>query len=445
MPVDPFDPPSMTGIAPFSFCFVAHASFSRTLVSVTLRKPKGIRQMAAMLKKALSVVAALLFTASVNAAGPELRTDHPDSYVVVKGDTLWDISGRFLKNPWYWPEIWQANPQIDNPHLIFPGDVISLVYIDGQPRLVVNGSPPGEPADVGPQMREEARDDAIPPLPLAKIRNFLTRPRVLSEEELEALPYVAANEESRIVGANGQLIYARRFGSPPVVGQKYVIARPTVIYSEMPVGWSWSDTKRDDKRRWSTDEQYQWTWSEWWFDARADVLAREVLEIGIATVTVVGDPVTLYVSYSDRELRRGDLLLPADEAPLPLNFYPRPPAGVPENMRVIGIGANWDHAGPSDVVVMNRGAQDGIEAGEVFALYIPGGTAIDRTAYPRGTWKSLFNPNDRDLTSPDEFAGHVMVFRTFDRISYGLVVNAVKPLSLGARLSEPTEHARDWR
>ncbi len=388
--------------------------------------------MAAMLKKALSVVAALLFTASVNAAGPELR------------NTLWDISGRFLKNPWYWPEIWQANPQIDNPHLIYPGDVISLVYIDGQPRLLVNGSPPGEPADVGPQMREEAQEEAIPPLPLAKIRNFLTRPRVLSEEELEAVPYVAANEESRIVGTNGQLIYARRFSSPPVVGQRYVVARPTVIYSEMPVSWSWSD-KRDDKRRWSTDEQYKWTWSEWWFDTRADVLAREVLEIGIATVTVVGDPVTLYVSYSDRELRAGDLLLPADEAPLPLNFYPRAPAGVPENMRVIGIGANWDHAGPSDVVVMNRGAQDGIEAGEVFALYIPGGTAIDYTAYPRGTWKSLFHPNERDLTSPDEFAGHVMVFRTFDRISYGLVVNAVKPVALGARISEPTEYARDWQ
>ena len=157
--------------------------------------------MAAMLKKALSIVAALLFTASVSAAGPEVRTDHPDSYVVVKGDTLWDISGKFLKNPWYWPEIWQANPQIENPHLIFPGDVISLVYIDGEPRLLVNGSPPDEP-DVGPKMREESQDGAIPPLPLSDIRSFLTRPRVLSEEELESAPYIAAIEENRVIGSN---------------------------------------------------------------------------------------------------------------------------------------------------------------------------------------------------------------------------------------------------
>jgi hypothetical protein len=398
--------------------------------------------MAAMLKKALSVVAALLFTASVNAAGPELRADHPDTYVVVKGDTLWDISGRFLKNPWYWPEIWQANPQIENPHLIYPGDVISLVYIDGKPHLVVDAGPP---ADVGPRMREESAEDAIPPVPLSRIRQFLTRQRVVSDEEIEAAPYIAAFEENSVVSTDGRIAFARRFNGQPALGQQYVVVRPTVTYSEMPDGWLWSDHVRDEKREWSTAEQYEWTWGEWWYDVRADVLARETIEIGVATVTVEGDPATLLVTYADRELRKGDLLMPIQESPLPLNFYPHAPAGVPENMRVIGVSANWDHAGPSDVVVLSRGAQDGIEAGEVYSVYQAGEIRTDRVAYPQGTWKSLFNPNDRDLQLPDEFAGHLMIFRTFDRVSYGLMVNAVKPVTIGARLREPTEHSRDWQ
>ncbi len=397
--------------------------------------------MAAMLKKALSVVAALLLTASVNAAGPELRADHPDTYVVVKGDTLWDISGRFLKNPWYWPEIWQANPQIQNPHLIYPGDVISLVYIDGKPHLVVDTGP----ADVGPKMREESAEEAIPPVPLSRIRQFLTRQRVLSDDDIESSPYIAAFEENSVVSTDGRVAYARRFSAGAEVGQQFVVVRPTVIYSEMPAGWLWSDHVRDDKREWATADQYQWTWSEWWHDVRADVLARESIEIGVATVTVAGDPATLLVTYADREIRKGDLLLPAEEAPLPLNFYPHAPAAVPENMRVIGVAANWDHAGPSDVVVLSRGAQDGIEVGEVYSVYQAGEIRTDRVAYPQGTWKSLLNPNDKNLKLPDEFAGHLMIFRTFDRISYGLVVNAVKPVAIGARLREPTEQTQDWQ
>jgi hypothetical protein len=398
--------------------------------------------MAAMLKKALSVFAALLFAASVNAAGPELRPDHPDTYVVVKGDTLWGISGRFLKNPWYWPEIWQANPQIQNPHLIYPGDVISLVYIDGRPHLVVDSS---EQADVGPKMREEPREDAIPPVPLSRIRNFLTNQRVLSDEELESAPYIAAFEENSLVSSDGRLAYARRFGNEPVIGRKFVIARPTVIYSEMSDSWLFWDYMRDDKREWTTADQYQWTWDDWWYDVRANVLAREVIVIGTATVTALGEPTTLYVTYADRELRKGDLLLPIEEPSLPLNFYPHAPAGVPDNMRVVGVAGNWDHAGPSEVVVLSRGAQDGVEVGEVYSVYQIGATEVDRVAYPQGTWKSLFNPNDRNIKLPDEFAGHTMIFRTFDRISYGLMVNGVKPVTLGARLREPTDQTRDWQ
>jgi hypothetical protein len=431
----------MQAFAPLSFDFVGYSSFSPEQSSATLRKPLGIRQMAAMLKKALSVVAALLFAATVSAAGPELRPDHPDTYVVKKGDTLWAISGRFLKSPWYWPEIWQANPQIDNPHLIYPGDVISLVYIDGQPRLMVNGESPSEVApDVGPKMREEGRDDAIPPLPLSSIQSFLSRPRILSKEEYEAAPYVAAMEENRVIAADQQLIYVRRLDDSVARGQQFVVAHPTLKYSTVPDGWLWQKDKRRDKSEaWSVSDQWHHSMREWIASRGADVLGYELEEVGTAIVSSTGDPATLYVTYSDREIRKGDLLLPAEEASLPLNFYPHAPKAVPADSRVIGISGDFDHAGPNDVVLISRGAQDGIEVGEVYSVYQPGETITDEVAYPEGTARRFFNPRDKNMTLPEEFIGHVMIFRTFDRVSYGLIMNGVRPVLLGAELREPTD------
>lgn len=383
----------------------------------------------------------MLFAVTVYAAGPELRADHPDTYVVKKGDTLWDISGRFLKSPWYWPEIWQANPQIDNPHLIYPGDVISLVYIDGQPRLMVNGAPPGEPApDLGPKMRESDDGEAIPPLPLSAIRSFLSRPRVLNKEDYESAPYVVANEEGHIVATDQQLIYGRRFDGAVDVGQQFVIARPTLVYRSVPDGWLWQKDKRRSKTdEWSAADQYRSNWREWIANRGGDLLGYEVEEVGNATVTVTGDPVTLYVTYGDKEIRRGDLLLPVEESSLPMNFYPHAPASIPADARVIGISGDYNNAGPSDVLVISAGAQDGMEVGEVYSIYQPGETVQDETSYPKGTVREFFNPRDKMVTLPDEFVGHVMVFRTFDRISYGLVMNGVRPVRLGAKLSEPTQ------
>lgn len=392
--------------------------------------------MAAMLKKALSVVAVLLIAASTCAAGPEVRSDHPDTYVVKKGDTLWDISGMFLKNPWYWPEIWQANPQIANPHLIYPGDAISLVYIDGEPRLMVNGEAP----EVAPKARDDGASEAIPPLPLSSIRQFLSRPRVLSEEEWQSAPYFAAVEENRIVGHAYQLGYARRFEGELKVGQQFAIMRPTVVYTDVPAGWFWQKDKRKvESRSWQASDQWHWSLREWVSERGAETLGHEVVEIGMATVSVLGDPATLYVTYSEMEVRRGDLLLPVEEAPYPLNFYPHAPANTAIDARVIGLTGGFDRAGPNDVIVLSRGAQDGVEVGEVYSIYQPGEVVHDEVAYPKGSYRAFFNPHDKKVKLPDEFNGHVMVFRTFDRISYGLVMNGVKPIPLGARLDAPTQ------
>ncbi len=392
--------------------------------------------MAAMLKKALSVVAAIAFAASVYAAGPEVRSDHPDTYVVKKGDTLWDISGMFLKNPWYWPEIWQANPQIENPHLIYPGDVISLVYIDGKPHLVVNSAEPAP--DVGPKMRDEGESEPIPPLPLSAIRSFLSKPHLLSEEEYKAAPYVMAVEENRLVASDRNLIYVRQLDPNTPLGAKFAIARPTVRYSDVPRGWLWNrDERRVKSAPWSLSDQWHWSLREW--VSGGEILGYESVEFGVASVARTGDPATLYVTYSDMEIRDGDLLLPLNESPFALNFYPRPPKSVPEDTFVIGTTVDTKTSGPNDVIVISKGAVDGLEVGEVYSIYQPGERVVDEIAYPTGSYRALFNPRDKMVDLPDEFIGHVMIFRTFDRVSYGLVINGVRPVYLGARLREPTQ------
>lgn len=399
--------------------------------------------MGAMLKKALSVVAAMLFVAAVQAADVELRPDHPDTYVVKKGDTLWDISGRFLKSPWYWPEIWQANPQIENPHLIYPGDVISLVYIDGKPQLVVSSSTTvsNEPApDIGPKVRGEEDDNAIPPLPLSAVREFLSRPRMLTEEEYKAAPYIVGLEEDQIISPDRQLAYVRQLGADVKPRERFVIARPTLKYSDVPDGWMWSKDKRRVKAQpWEVADQWHWSFREWVSNRGAEVLGFELLEVGNATISVTGDPATAYISYVDVEIRKGDILLPIEEAPFDMNYYPRAPKSVPDNMRVLAYTNGYERAGPNEVVVLSKGAQDGLENGEVYSIYQPGITIQDEVSYPKHTMREFFNPKDKMVKMPEEFIGHVMIFRTFDRVSYGLVMNAVRPVELGAILHEPTE------
>jgi hypothetical protein len=382
-----------------------------------------------------------MFAASVFAAGAELRADHPDTYVVKKGDTLWDISARFLNSPWYWPEIWQANPQIENPHLIYPGDVLSLVYIDGSPHLVVDAASQELEADIGPQMRDDGDADAIPSLPYAAVRSFLSRPRMLSEEDYDAAPYVMGLEEDRLRATDASLLYVRNLDEGVEVGQRMVVVRPTLVYRDVPDGWLWErDKRRVTARAWPSDPNWHWSLKEWIATRGSHELGREVLEIGNVTVSAVGDPGTVYVSYADMEIRKGDLLLPVEDSPYDLHFYPRPPKSVPDNMRIVALtGPGLTAAGPYEVVVLTRGAQDGIEPGEVFSIYQPGHRIQDEVAYPKGSLRAFFNPRDKIVNLPDEFIGHVMVFRTFDHVSYGLVMSAVRPVYLGAILREPTE------
>lgn len=396
-----------------------------------------------MLKQALAVIAGALVTASLWAA-PELRPDHPESYTVRKGDTLWDISARFLKSPWLWPEIWQANPQIANPHLIYPGDVVSLVYIDGQPRLVVNQDGGGTTAmgPTGPRIRVEGGDEPVAPLPLSALQQFLERTRLLSKAEIDAAPYLVGLEENRQLAMNTQLAYARRLeGIAP--GTRLAVMRPTVVYREVK-SWAFWRTRepRPETREWSTVSTGNIAdrlWSNWVDADQGSVLGYEVLQIGIAEVVRNdGDPATVYLEYVDQEIRRGDLLLPLlPRGGLDLEFVPHAPERVPDGMRVVAQTDALASVGPNQVVAFNRGRIDGVENGQTYSVWNQGERIPDEVRNPEGQALAVFTRNRNAVTLPDEFAGHVMVFRTFDRVSYGLVMDAIKPLKLGDEARPP--------
>jgi hypothetical protein len=388
-----------------------------------------------MLKKLLSVVAAAMLTLPSFAV--ELKPDHPDTYTVKRGDTLWDISAKFLRSPWNWPEIWHANPQVENPHLIYPGDVLSLIYIDGKPYLVSDG---------GPKVRREGAEESVKAIPLSAIRQFLERPRMLTEEDWKAAPYVVGLEENRLLGMNTQLAYVRQMNAP--VGTKFAVARPTVVYRDVPKDFPWQKENRERRvDGWKNEESktvggaMRWLWSDWLYEKNTTVLGYELLEIGTAELVSSGDPATSYVSYVDEEIRKGDILLPVLDKHFDFEYVPHAPKAVPENMRILAYTDAMFFAGTNQVVVLSKGSADGVENGHTFAVYNPGETIRDEVKYGRegNDVRTVFSPSKAKVTLPEEFAGHVMIFRTFDQISYGLMMDGVKPVRLGDKLRMPLE------
>jgi hypothetical protein len=375
--------------------------------------------------------AGLLVTLCVFAAADvELRDGHPDTYVVVKGDTLWDISARFLKKPWLWPEIWQANPQVQNPHLIYPGDVLNLAYLNGRLRLT---------GDRGPRIHTSPLDDAIRPIPLREIRPFLQNMRVVSEDEFKRAPHLVAIEENQLRGVNGNLVYVR--GANAGVGTQFSIVRPTYVYYSEPSDNDGEPPTVYAKELDTSRGQASMLWRhhplEHHFGRDTRVLGYEVMVIGQGQITRTGDPSSLLVTYSDMEVRAGDLIMPVEEKPYDFQYVPHAPAQVPVNMRIIAFTDALAVVGPRQVVALSRGSGDGVENGQTYTIYQPGETITDQYLYEEGRAKTFFNPHDKKVTLPEEYIGHVMIFRTFEHVSYGLVMDGIKPVRLQAILRAP--------
>lgn len=387
------------------------------LVRTGAPRPRGLRTM----------LAAALLTVATYAAAVELRGDHPDSYVVKRGDTLWDISARFLKKPWLWPEIWQANPQIKNPHLIYPGDVISLAYLDRVAARVQAGERTASPVNA---------------VPLEEIEPFLRDTRMVSD--IDSLPYVVGLEENRLRGVRGHVAYVRGLeGIAP--GQRYLVVRPEKRYRMVESAGLCCDLfqSQDLDARGRPGPDDGTLWSNAVFPSKnTEFMGYELVTQTTGTVTrgEVGgiQASTVLLDAEGREVRVGDRLVPVEAQPYDLQFFPHPPKQQAKygRLTVMSVADQLTSGGTRDVIAISGGAREGIDNGTVFSLWRRGDSVSDRVkaGLDRDEDVTLFESKVR---LPDEFAGHAMVFRTFDNVSYALVMSSVKPVRVGYELKHP--------
>lgn len=387
------------------------------------------------------VLAILLLALSVQAGAVELREDHPREYVVQPGDTLWDIASRFLTRPWQWPNIWQANPDIENPHLIFPGDVISLVFIGGEPRLMVDDSI----KRLSPRIRSEDLEGPITTLPLDAIEPFLRRTRIIQEDELAQLPYIIANEDNRFMASPGDRTYARGMADA-AVGQQVVIARLVhqfvdrrdAVYGEQGIR---RNRVRNGPAQVPSGERPS---GSLWLNTvgRLDefnypVIGYEMHEAARATVVRAGDPAILQIEDGRREILPGDYVLPVDDFEFEEVFHPRTMEGMPDDAMVLSISEAFYGVGHYQIVAINLGTEQGIEPGHVFSAFRPGRIVRDNKRYPLMSQAAFNEPERVHVALPDEFAGVLMVFRPFDEISYAIVLDGPRPVRVDDRLDHP--------
>ncbi len=368
------------------------------------------------MKKFITQLAASALTLTLG--GPlladelKLAPDAPDSYLVVKGDTLWGISGRFLSEPWRWPDIWQLNREnIKDPHWIYPGDVVYLDKSGGEPRLrlgkAVNvnaanangvgnssangrsGSGRGQGHDrLQPMVRSSPIDgNAIPTIDIASIDAFLNRPLIVDEKALNENPRIVATQEGRVYLSRGDKAYVRGIKDETIT--EYHIYRQARPLTD-PV------TRRP--------------------------IAFEALYVGSARLEKAGDPATMRVYNTSEEVGVGDRLMPAERS-LITNMMPHPPEHEIDG-RIVSVYRGVTQVGKNSVIAINRGTADGLDIGNVLAVRQLGRTVRD-------------SDTREDVKLPDEKVGHMLVFRVFDKIAYGLVMDASESISVGDAVTKP--------
>ncbi|HLF31561.1 MAG TPA: LysM peptidoglycan-binding domain-containing protein [Xanthomonadales bacterium] len=376
-----------------------------------------------MIRKLIHFTFAVLLTGIAMAQDVSVRSDHPDRYVVVKGDTLWGISGRFLEKPWQWPAIWHANPQIENPHLIYPGDVLSLVYIDGVPQLQLSrgGDRPGTPGTVrlSPATRVVERDDPINAIPLESIKPFLRDIRLLSTAEFTGLPYIVANEEGQITATVTDKTYAR--GLNAKVGEEFAVMRLFSIYDRIEEDGEirrvlprehWKQVPNvNDPNGPVFDQPHPWN------QRPQNPVAYELVEVSRVRVIKAGEVSTLEILEDRTAVKEGDWILPPDRRGYDSNFFPHAMDTVPADFRILATKDAVYGVSHYQIVSMSGGSRQGVESGHVFSVFRPGAEVKDRVGYRYGSFAE-----ESKVRLPDEFHALIMVFRTFDDISYAMVL-----------------------
>lgn len=328
----------------------------------------------------------------VSAEDIQLQNNHPDRHVVVKGDTLWGISAKFLKDPWQWPKVWKMNrAEIKNPHLIYPGDVVVLDTSSGSPQLKVLR----ETVTLQPGVREEALEsEAIPTISPSVIDPFLSQPLVIDNGKLDDAPRIVSGPDNRVILSPGSRVYLNEIKEGE--GTHWNIFRPGEKLID-------PDTK--------------------------EVLGTEAIYLGDVNVTRYGAPATGEIVRAKEEIFTKDRLVVSHDA-FQSSYIPRAPDNQ-INGRIMRIYGGVAEAGPNMVISINRGKQDGLEEGHVLAISRYG-KIIKDPEYKVDSKKPVKDEGDTtqaqlkpdQLKLPDERVGLVMIFRTFDRVSYGLITSA---------------------
>jgi hypothetical protein len=340
-------------------------------------------------------------TVEANITEPKLATtiayeaEYPEIYIVQKGDTLWDISSQFLRDPWYWPEIWFKNPQIKNPHLIYPGDMLNIIYIGGQKRVQLQQR--GEDGKIlsygsgmqiiklSPRVRSKPIDASIPSIPIVSIRHLLSRPIVIDKNVLDNSAYVISSIDNHLANSADDTIYVRKLGASSS-NDRYQLFRPNKPLKD-PI----------------TDE----------------LLGYEALYVGETKLLRNGDPATLLITSSVREILPYDRVIPLDHTDFARDFFPKPPVHQVRG-KIISLVDAISQLARYQTVSLNLGQRDGIETGNLLRIRHVGSVIQDLEEE---------NSNFR-VKLPDEEVGIVMVVRTFEKMSYGLVMEADRPISI---------------
>ena len=334
---------------------------------------------------------------------PTLQANAPNVYVVKKGDTLWDISKKFLQNPLRWREIWASNKHVKNPHWIFPGDRLLMCTYDGRP-IIGNDEGDGcegiirrytgNTTSLQPQIRVESLNNTIPVIPLEYIQHWLERTSIIAPESLQQTPYILGTADQRVLAAKGQNVYAR--GQGLQVGQRYAVYRE---------GEPYIFTDANGKK----------------YNAGLELTQ---VASGIA-VRGENDITTLELTDTyNAEVRRGDRVLPEYDPMLPTLFYPTNAEHIATDGQVVRVMGSIGTAAKHSVVTIDRGQAHGVQSGHVFAVTQKGEVVTD--------------PKTRERVQlPGERIGYAMVFKTFDQLSYAYILDSELPIKVGAGIQPP--------
>jgi LysM domain-containing protein len=322
--------------------------------------------------------------ATAAAGDLSLRRDAPLHYVVKKGDTLWGISSYYLRDPWQWPELWYVNGQIANPHLIYPGELLTLVLVNGQPRLMANTD------RLSPQVRAEPLDQALPAIPIDAIREFLRGPRVVSKEEFEKAPYVVEFTDNHVIAGQNNGIYAKNLPDDK-----------TLDWAVVKIG----DPYRDPDN--------------------GKLLGYEAIPTGEAELrTYAKSASDLVLTKSIQEVQIGNRLLPVEKENFNGDFYPHAPSSKVEG-RILTVYGGVMDIGQFDIIALSRGSDAGLDPGTVLGIFQQSRKVDD----PYGNGK---------VTLPEQGAGTAMVFKVTPKVSYALVMNAYRPIHVLDKVRNPS-------